>query len=260
MNFLRMVAGEEGGGLDNALLRKLDLFCRLSRSDRASVCTLLEAPHRRIAARHDIIREGERQAFVLVVLDGWAARYKTLADGRRQIISLFLPGDICDAHSYLLKASDHSIGAITRLRIATVSHSAFEELVESSHRLCQAMRWQELVNMAVQQEWTLNVGQRTATERIGHFLCETFYRLKLIGLTQGDSCDFPIVQNDLADIVGLTPVHVNRTLQELRRSGLIVLENRRLTLPDRARLEDMTLFNPNYLHAGREGAHLDAND
>lgn len=245
MNFRRMVPREEGGGLDNALLRKLELFCSLSADDRTALQQLLEQPHRRVTARYDLIREGERNPFVYFFLDGWAARYKTLADGRRQIISLFLPGDVCDAHSYLLREMDHSIGAITRLRVAAVPHAAYEELVQNNGRLCQAMRWQELVNMAVQREWTLNVGQRTAMERIGHFLCETFYRLEMMGLTQGNSCDFPIVQNDLADISGLTPVHVNRTLQELRRSGLIVLENRRLTLPDRKRLEDATMFTPN---------------
>lgn len=90
--------------------------------------------------------------------------------------------------------------------------------------------------------------------------CELFFRLRAVGLTQGDSCDFPVTQLDLGDATGLTSVHVNRTLQELRRDGLIVLDRKRLTIPDLQALMDASMFNPNYLHLNHEGAHLDAND
>lgn len=238
----------------------MEQFCRLSAEERAAVAELLSCHQRQFSPHDDLVREGDKHSSVLFVLDGWGMRYKVMADGRRQILALLLPGDVCDPHSYLLREIDHSIGALTRLRVASVPHDSYEALVGGSARLCEVMRWHEMVGVAIQREWTLNLGQRSALERVGHVLCEIFYRLEMVGRTRGDSCDFPVVQNDLADIAGLTPVHVNRTLQELRRLGLIVLENRRLTLPKRSALEDLTLFNSNYLHAGREGAHWDAND
>lgn len=113
---------------------------------------------------------------------------------------------------------------------------------------------------SVQREWTLNVGQRSAFERVAYLLVELFLRLECVGLTDGESCEFPLTQTDLADATGLTAVHVNRTLQELRRAGLIVLQNRTLTLPNRDALKRAAMFNSNYLHLDSEGRHLDAND
>jgi CRP-like cAMP-binding protein len=131
-------------------------------------------------------------------------------------------------------------------------------LIENYPRVTQALWWEALVNAAIQREWTLNLGQRTAYERIAHLLVELFCRLKSVRMTQGDSCDFPLTQNDLADAAGLTAVHVNRTLQELRRDGLIVLEHKRLTIPDLKRLAEAAMFNASYLHLDHEGRHLDS--
>lgn len=215
---------------------------------------------REIPPRRDIVREGEKPRCVNVVLDGWACRYKQLPDGRRQVVSFFLPGDLCDANVFILKEMDHSIGAITKVRYAEISPADFEELIAQSPRITQALWWHELVVAAVQREWTTNVGQRTAFERIAHLFCELFLKLRQVGLTDGTSCDFPLTQIDIADATGLTSVHVNRTLQELRREGLIELANKRLTIPDLAALMNVSMFNPNYLHLNHEGAHLDAND
>ena len=245
--------------LASAVIRKLELYVRLSEEERRRVTALAGAQARRVAPRRDLVSEGDAPRHVFMILDGWAARTKMLADGRRQIVAILLPGDTCDAHNYVLREVDHSILALTRMRVAEVDRGELEAMLDNSTRLCRAFWWQELCSAAIQREWTLNLGQRSAFERIAHFLCETFVRLQALGLTQGNSCDFPIVQNDLADITGLTSVHVNRTLQELRRSGLIILTNRRLTIPDLDRLKDVALFTGNYLHLGREGAHLDAN-
>lgn len=237
----------------------MELYVRLSGEERHQLAALTERTVRRVAPRRDLLVEGGMPRNAFIILEGWAARTKMLADGRRQILSILLPGDVCDAHNHVLREMDHSIIALTRLRAAEVSRERLEQLTDSSPRLCRAFWWHDLVGMAMQREWTLNLGQRSAFERIAHFLCETFVRLEALGMTQGHSCDFPIVQNDLADITGLTSVHVNRTLQELRRSGLIVLGNRRLTIPDLDRLKSVGLFTANYLHLDREGAQFDAN-
>jgi len=214
---------------------------------------------RTIAARRDLIREGEKPKFVHLIVDGWACRYKTLPDGRRQIVAFFVPGDFCDLNVYILKEMDHSVGAITRLSVADISREEMDNITANFPRITQALWWEALVTNAIQREWTLNIGQRTAYERIGHLLLELHMRLRTVGLTQDGSCDFPLTQNDLADATGLTAVHVNRTLQELRRDGLIELERKRLNIPNLRRLQDASMFNANYLHLDHEGKHLDAN-
>jgi CRP-like cAMP-binding protein len=238
---------------------KLEAFVKLSREDRSAV-ERLSRSQRDVAARRDLIREGDQPRYVHLVLDGWACRYKTLPDGRRQIVAFFLPGDFCDLNVYILREMDHSVGAITKLRIADISREDMDALTESHPRITQALWWHELVSAAIQREWTLNLGQRSAFERIAHLMVELFLRLEVVGLTKGDSCDFPLTQNDIADATGLTAVHVNRTLQELRRAGLIVLQGRSLTIPDMAALKNVALFNANYLHLDREGRALDANE
>lgn len=242
-----------------ALALRLEAFTRLSPEDKAAVANITKLT-RMVPARRDLIREGERPEFLYLMIDGWACRYKTLPDGRRQIVAFFIPGDFCDLNIYVLKEMDHSIGAITRLAVADVSRSEMDDLTANYPRVTQALWWEALVNIAIQREWTLSLGQRNAYERIAHLLVELFLRLKSVKLTQDDSCDFPLTQNDLADATGLTAVHVNRTLQELRRDGLIVMEHKRLTIPDLSRLVQAAMFNPNYLHLNHEGRDLDADN
>ena len=238
----------------------LEAYAKLSANDRQLLDHLLSKNVRELEARRDLIREGEKPRAVNVVLQGWGCRYKQLPDGRRQIVSFFIPGDLCDANVFILGEMDHSIGAITRMRYAEIGPADFETLMTRSPRITQALWWHELVVAAVQREWTTNVGQRTAYERLAHLFCELFIRLRTVGLTDGTSCDFPPTQLDLADATGLTSVHVNRTIQELRRDGLIELHNRKLTIPDLRALKSAAMFNANYLHLNHEGAHLDAND
>ena len=195
-----------------------------------------------------------------LILSGWACRYKGLPDGRRQIVGFFIPGDFCDLNVYILKEMDHSIGAITRVCYAQVAPDEMERLMAKRPRIAQALLWHEMVNASVQREWMLNVGQRSARERIAHLLVELFLRLRAVELTDGTSCEFPVTQTDVAEATGLTAVHVNRTLQDLRREGLIELSQKRLTIADLDQLMRTAMFNPNYLHLDHEGQHLDAND
>ena len=241
-----------------ALALRLEAFTRLSSDDLAAIAKVSKTS-RVIPPRRDLIREGEHPKYIHLMLDGWACRYKTLPDGRRQIVAFFVPGDFCDLNVYVLRQMDHSIGAITRLSVADISREEMDRLTANYPRVTQALWWEALVNAAIQREWTLNVGQRTAYERLAHLLTELFLRLRTVKMTNGISCDFPLTQNDLADATGLTAVHVNRTLQELRRDKLIELERRRLTIPDLQRLMDAAMFNANYLHLDHEGRHLDAN-
>ena len=147
---------------------------------------------------------------------------------------------------------DHSIASITPLKYAEIGLADFEALMAQSAEITRALWLNELVNAAVAREWVANVGQRTALERIAHVFCEMFIRLSSLGLSDGDSCDWPLTQTDLADATGLTAVHVNRTLQDLRGRGLVRTSGRRLVVPDLDALKRISMFNPNYLHLNRQ--------
>lgn len=246
--------------MQNPLIRKLEQFTRLSVEDKRVLADAAGHSIRRLRPREDIVREGARPQAVSLFLDGWACRYKTLDDGRRQITSFFIPGDLCDVDLCVMREMDHSVGTLTAVTVAAISRDFLQEITERHHRLKHALCWAMLVNAATQREWILSLGQRSALERMAHLLCELFVRLRGVGLTNGVSCELPVTQAEFADAMGLSPVHVNRTLQELRGAGLVVLKGRVLTIPDLAALQRAGLFNDNYLHLGHEGKHLDAND
>lgn len=202
-------------------------------------------------AGEDIACEGDRCELVRVFLSGWACRYKVLEDGRRQIVSFVLPGDTCDAFIYLLSRMDHSIGALTSVTYGEFDRAAFEQLVSADRTIVEALHCEMLANCATQREWTLNAGRRDAHERVAHVICELFARLSLVGLADPNSFAFPVTQMDLADATGLSTVHVNRTLQELRASGLITLRERHVIIHDLEGLSRMAMFTPHYLHLER---------
>ena len=245
--------------MSNPLVRKLEQFTRLSEADQTVLNRDAAERVRHFEPHTDIIREGDQPRDVNLFLSGWACRYKQLEDGRRQIVAFFLPGDLCDHNVFILRQMDHSIAALTPVTVAELSREAFERITLDHPRILQALWWETLVNAAVQREWTVNLGQRDAVERMAHLMCELFLRLRSVGLTNGDSCAFPITQSELGEATGMSTVHVNRTLQELRGRHLLTLKGRRLTVPDLDALMAAGLFNPNYLHLDRDGRQLDAN-
>lgn len=239
---------------------KLEHYVRLSADDRRILSAMSQANVRQVPARRDIVREGEHPGFVNLILDGWAMRHKMLEDGRRQILAFLIPGDLFDLDLFVLKEMDHSIGALTPVTIAQIPGETFDEIEATRTRLHQALNWDLLVQLAIQREWTVSLGQRSAIERISHLVCELFERLKAVGLCRNGTCHIPITQTDLSEATGITPVHVNRTVQELRSQGLIEWKGREIHVPDMEALNRIAMFNANYLHLNREGAQLDAND
>jgi len=239
------------------LIRKLEQFTELSGSDKRALKSAAST-QRRFGARTDIISEGDAPLHVNLILEGWACRYKQLNDGRRQIISLFVPGDMCDEHVDALREMDHSVATLSPVNVAEIARPMLSQMIEEHPRIRKALCWNVLVTAAIQREWTVSLGQRTATERLGHLLCELFVRLRGIGLTQGNSYALPLTQGELGEVLGLSNVHTNRTVQELRRTGLIVLKGKYLEIPNLAALQAASLFNPNYLHLDHEGRDFDA--
>lgn len=238
---------ESGCGRDtHPLVAKLQSIADLPADDVDALIALCDDA-REMSARRSIIREGDRPDHVHLMVDGWAARYKLLPDGARQITAFLIPGDFCDLHVTMLGQMDHSISTLTRAKVAFIARGRIEGLFERP-RLARAFWWSTLVDEAVLRAWVVNVGRRDAFEAIGHLMCELYVRMKNVGLTIDHSFELPLTQEELADALGLTPVHVNRVLQRMRGEGLIALKGGALQILDYGRLQAAAGFNPNYLH------------
>jgi len=237
--------------LISPLVRKLERFAPLTDADKVALGAAI-GQVKSFGAHEDIVREGDPAACVNVVLTGFAGRQKLLPDGRRQIIGFLLPGDICDVRVFLLRRMDHSISAITAVKIGTMTREAALALTEANPRLTRALWWTTMVEEAIAREWLVNVGQRTALERLSHLFCELYTRLQAVGLTDGDSCEQPLTQSELADTLALSTVHVNRTLRELRHARLVSIHGKALVIHDFKALQTVAMFDPNYLHLDGE--------
>lgn len=234
----------------NAVFQKLQHLVELSPDDRQLLSGRLTRLER-FPSHADVIQEGNEPRHLNIVIEGWACRYKQLEDGRRQILALFVPGDMCDPCVFLLDQMSHALATLTPATIARVPEKDVLELMRLSPAVNKALWLEMLVSTEVQREWTVSLGRRTAIERMAHLFCELLVRLRAVGLAGPGECDMPITQADLGDALGLSSVHVNRTLQELRAMRLIELRGRRLVVRDEAALQALGLFNPNYLHLQR---------
>jgi CRP-like cAMP-binding protein len=233
------------------LIRLLGRYMPLDEADRAALSGLVVGPVLRREARADIAREGDKPTVIRLLVSGWACRYKDLPDGRRQIVGFFLPGDFCDLNVYILSELDHSIGALTDVRYFEIQPHQFQEVIDARPHLTRALLWHELVTSGIQREWLLSIGQRSPLERLAHLFVELYYRLRAVDLVDGLAFDFPITQHHLAEANGISLVHLNRTLQELRRAGLIELADRQLRIVDLDELKRVAMFKRSYLHFNR---------
>ena len=195
-----------------------------------------------------LIRHGQELESSMLLLSGWVARTKDLPNGQRQIAEINLPGDFVDLHGFILKRLDHDIMTFTQCRVALVPHERLSELTETWPHPARLYWFNTNLDAAIHREWTLSLGRRSAIARLAHLLCELNIRLEITGLTNNNSYDFPLTQTELAECLGVTSVHVNRTLQELRRKGLVDLQNRRLTINDLPALKAIAQFDHDYLY------------
>jgi len=228
------------------LIRKLENYVHLADIEKRS---LMQADFqiREVDARVDIIREHQEVEGATLVLEGFACRYKLLPDGRRQMLGYMLPGDMCDPRIFLLDRMDHSIATISRAKIAVWPRKSVLGLTSLYPRITRAFWWCALVDEGIAREWLVSLGQRTALERLAHLICELHHRLKAVDLVSGNGFDFPVTQAELGDTLGLSAVHVNRTLQDMRRERLVRLAGRRLTVLNHEALSTIAMFNPDYL-------------
>ncbi len=232
---------------DNPLILFLEARDRLSEDERR-ILQAATLRHRAFAARSDIVQEGDRPTDSLMLLSGFAARYHLLADGRRNISAIHIPGDFVDLHSLLQDRMDHSVGAITDCTVALVAHDFLRGLTETQPHLTRLMWLSTIIDAAMHRRWLMAAGRLSATGRLAHFLCEMFVRLQAVLMVDGQSFRLPINQTVVGDAMGLSLVHVNRTLQELRKRELIRWQGEQVTIIDWAGLSELAEFDGTYLN------------
>ena len=231
-------------------LKKLRRHAHLSSEEEQAIRNAVTET-RSFAADKILIRNGVELNSSLLLLDGWLARSKDLPGGDRQVTQLHVAGDFADLHSYPLRRLDHDVATLSECLIAVVPHARLKELTERFPRLARLYWFSTNVDAAITRELALSLGRRSALSRMAHLFCELHVRLEMVGRAQGDGYDFPLTQRELAECLGLTVVHANRTLQELRRRRVLEFENRRLTVRDRKGLEGIAEFDPAYLYLDR---------
>jgi CRP-like cAMP-binding protein len=238
---------DEIGGIPNPLVTKLSHFARLS-GDDIRLLHSLSLKEEQFGADTTLVSEGEvpRSAFVLT--RGLACRYRLLPDGRRQILTFLMPGDFCNIHAFLQRAMDHSVTTIVPSRIAAIPRERVSAIAARRPRLAEAIWWSEMQEAAMLRERIVALGRRNARGRVAYLLCELVWRQRAIGLSEDHAIRLPLTQPELGDTLGLTPVHINRVLQEFRREDLISLDQRRLALLDMGKLQEIAGFNKAYLH------------
>ncbi len=232
----------------NPLLMKLEQFTRFEPDERRRLDELLDFPKKTYARGEDLIAEGEKVEHIHLVLTGLAARAKILPNGARQIMAFLVPGDLCDLEVFVLEAMDHNITALTETTCVQIPAKVITGLLTESSNLTRALWWSTMVDSGVLREWIIDHGSRDAYERIAHLCYEMLIRYRLVSETTDDSFPFPVTQEDLADATGMTPVHANRTLQQLRSDGLIEVKNKAVMVLDTPRLREAAQFESSYLH------------
>jgi CRP-like cAMP-binding protein len=235
------------------LVRKLESQIVLSDAEKHALQSR-SGTVKTLEADQDIVREGERPSTCCLVLDGFVHRYKMTETGKRQILSFHISGDIPDLQSLHLEVMDHSLGTLARSTLAFLPHDTVRDLIRRCPRIGDAFWRETLIDAAVFREWMLGLGRREAYGRMAHLLCELYVRLKAVGLANGHGYEMPLTQAELGDALGLSTVHVNRTLQDLRGEGLITLQGGSVAVLDWEGLRKAGEFDPTYLHLRKEAA------
>lgn len=238
-------------------VRKLESIAPLSPDERRAILSL-PVSLVSLRAQQDFVREGDRPMRSALLVEGFAVASKVVGAGKRQITYLYVPGDMPDLQSLHLSVMDFTATSLVPSKLAFIQHDALRQLCADHTPLCFLLWRMTLIDAAVYREWVANTGQRAAISRTAHVLCEVVARLHAVQLAQDYRIDFPMTQAELGDALGLSPVHVNRVLQDLRNRRLIELKGKRLAIPDWPALCKLADFDPGYLHLKADAARWDA--
>ena len=245
-----MAARPRVAPVENPLIAKLERIAPLSESERAAIRELCRQ-NRTVGPGSDIVSEGESPDHIHLILEGWAARYKIVPDGARQITAFLIPGDLCDSQAAVLRQMDHGVTALTAVTVAFIPQTVAEALPLLHPNLVRVLWWSTLVDEAVLRAWIVNLGRRDAYERVAHLICELHARLRKVGLVEDQHFALPLTQEVLADALGLTSVHINRVVQRLRAEKLITLHRGTLTILEGEKLGRAAGFDDAYLRTRR---------
>ena len=234
-------------GPSERLIRRLTVGTPLGASDIDAIAHL-PMMVKDLPPQAAIVREGERPGQCCLLIEGFACRSKTTDVGKRQILSIHIPGDIPDLQSLHLHVMDHDFTTLSACKVGYIAHEILRKITRERPLIAEALWRETLIDAAVFREWIVNVGRRPATSRMAHFLAEIGKRLEAIGLANADQFELPMTQIDMADALGLSPVHVNRVIQELRRSGVLELRKHAVSIRDLPRLMQIADFDDLYLH------------
>jgi CRP-like cAMP-binding protein len=229
------------------MVRKLSLWKELGEADREAILAL-PFTTRALQPAQYLVWDGDKPQYACLLLSGFAFRHKHAGNGGRQILSIHMKGDIVDLQNSLLGVADHNVQMLTAGEVAMIPAESLRELAFSNPTVGMAMWYETLVEGSIFREWVLNVGRRDARTRIAHLLCEFALRLEVAELGHQTKYELPITQEQLADAVALTPVHVNRTLMKLEADGLIERTKRVISITDWKKLAKEGDFQPRYLH------------
>lgn len=230
-----------------ALLKRISYFADLDTRDKEGVLSL-KGYERRFNRNTEIIDAGQQLDSVLIVKEGWAIRYKTLDDGRRQVLNVLLPGDMFDLQVLVAAEADHSVMAVTDLDTLSITPSVFRDILTQSGKLTLAFWWMQVQEEAFLREQIVRNGQQSARERIGHFLLELHRRVQIVDKGTRDGFRLPLTQTIIADALGLTPIHTNRVMRQLERDDLIERESGWVVFKDSEKLAKMCDFDLGYFH------------
>ena len=229
------------------MVRKLERWHALGDEDRKAILAL-PFTKRALAAGQHIVWDGDKPQYTTFLIAGFAYRHKVAGNGGRQIMAIHMAGDIVDLQNSLLGLADHNVQMLTSGEVALIPVTAIQQVSFDYPAVGRALWYETLVDGSIFREWMLNIGRRDARTRIGHLLCEFAIRMEYVGLGKQDEYEMPITQEQLADAVSLTPVHVNRTLMGLEADGLIRRNKRVIHITDWKELAKVADFQPRYLH------------
>jgi CRP-like cAMP-binding protein len=235
--------------MSNHLIQKIERRDKLSEEER-EVLRNIVVQERSYERECDIVQYGDEPRDSNILLEGMVARCRILDDGRRQLLALHVPGDFVDLQSFLLQKMDHSVTAMTRCRIAMVPHAELRKVTEQYPHLSRLLWLSTLIDSAIHREWLLGMGRQSAVERLGRLICELYARLEVVGLAAAGKMQLALTQIELGDALGLSTVHVNRVVQELRARNLIIWRGHSVEITDWDALAALSHFDPIYLHLG----------
>lgn len=230
-----------------SFINKMNFYSCLAQTEKTAIQECVESKHL-FAKGQTLVKAGEKSDRINIVTDGWAGCFKSAHNGIDQLISFILQGDHCEEISSIQGRMDHSIKALSDVRVTRIDRQKLLARIEPGSGLAQGLAWSSIVDKSIMGEWLLNVTRRPAAMRLAHLLCELFTRSFIIGKTEGNSMHFPLTQVALSESLGLSPVHLNRSLQLLRQRKLITLARKTLTIIDWQQLAEFADFDNNYLH------------